>query len=91
MKKSIAPFDDGNHVVMGFKKMIQSTFLKVNFEQFQKAISKAVKHNLDDADLLEFTHDWYIDYKTHWENDPVEFLKFHLHEARIDSHKYELR
>lgn len=65
--------------------------MKANFQQFQKAIEKAVKHQLDDADLLEFTHDWYIDYKAHWEDDPIEFLKFHLLDASLDSHNYELK
>ena len=65
--------------------------MKANFEQFQKAIAKTVKHKLDDADLIEFTHDWYVDYKIHWEDDAIEFLKFHLHEASMDSHSYELK
>lgn len=91
MKYPTPPFDNNDKIVNGFKKMVQTAFVKCNFEQFQKAINKAVKHHLDDTDLLEFTHDWYIDYKTHWENDPIEFLKFHLHEAKIDSHNYELK
>ena len=90
MNKPTPPFGKDNEIVKGFRKSIQSAFVKCNFEQFQKAINKAVRHNLDDCDLLEFTHDWYVDYKTHWENDPIEFLKFHLYQARIDSHNYEL-
>lgn len=65
--------------------------MKCNFKQFKKAITEYVKHNLSDEDLLECANDWYIDYKEHWEGDPKEFLKFHLLEATLDSHNYELK